>query len=355
VSSKPAVVTVEDHVAPVVITKAVTVTLVNGTATIIPSDVNNGSSDACGIASLTLSNSSFNCSNIGTNTVILTVKDVHGNSSSAPATVTVVGTIPVTSITSVPTSTVYTGGVSTNLYLGYGAQSTTLQVNAPASGAPYTYKWTSNTLSLLNSSTSGAPVFTPVQFGSYSFTVLVTNRYGCTSTATISICVTDIRVPGSNGKVYVCHLPPGNPGNRQTLSISVNAVDAHLSGHTGDRLGSCDQTPCNMNVITSSGTTTTTATKETASVEVKTTEEELKVTVMPNPSTSYFTLKFASRYETPLSMRVMDGAGRVVDAKSKIGANSTIQIGHNYSSGTYYAEIIQGGTRKVIQLIKARG
>jgi hypothetical protein len=86
-----------------------------------------------------------------------------------------------------------------------------------------------------------------------------------------------------------------------------------------------------------------------------TTEEELKVTVMPNPSISYFTLKFESKYETPLNMRVMDASGRVIDARSKIGANSTIQIGHNYSSGTYYAEILQGTQRKVVQLIKGKG
>jgi hypothetical protein len=86
-----------------------------------------------------------------------------------------------------------------------------------------------------------------------------------------------------------------------------------------------------------------------------TTEDELKVTVLGNPTTTYFTLKFASRYETPLNLRVMDASGRVVDAKSKLGSNSSLQIGHNYNSGTYYAEITQGGQRKVIQLIKARG
>ena len=74
--------------------------------------------------------------------------------------------------------------------------------------------------------------------------------------------------------------------------------------------------------------------------EKVTTEEELKVTVMPNPTTTYFTLKFESKYETPLALRVMDAIGRVVDATSKIGANSTFHIGHNYSSGTYYAYLI---------------
>ncbi len=87
---------------------------------------------------------------------------------------------------------------------------------------------------------------------------------------------------------------------------------------------------------------------------VSTTEEELKVTVMPNPSNTYFTLKLESRYETPVNMRVMDAQGRVVDAKSKIGSNSTLQIGQGYSSGTYYAEMIQGTRRKVVQLIKEK-
>ena len=88
---------------------------------------------------------------------------------------------------------------------------------------------------------------------------------------------------------------------------------------------------------------------------VATSDEDLKVTAMPNPSTTFFTLKIESRFQTPVELRVMDGRGRVVDAKSKLGANSTIQIGHNYSSGTYYAELIQGTQRKVVQLIKGRG
>jgi len=90
------------------------------------------------------------------------------------------------------------------------------------------------------------------------------------------------------------------------------------------------------------------------SEEKTTADEELKVTVMPNPSTTYFTLKLESKYATPVSMRVMDAAGRVVDARSEIGSNSTIQVGHNFSSGTYYAEMIQGTKRKLVQLIKAR-
>ena len=52
-------------------------------------DIDNGSSDACGIASLSLSQTDFDCSHVGTNEVILTVTDVNGNQSTATATVTV--------------------------------------------------------------------------------------------------------------------------------------------------------------------------------------------------------------------------------------------------------------------------
>jgi len=38
-------------------------------------------------------------------------------------------------------------------------------------------------------------------------------------------------------KVQVCHIPPGNPSNFHTITVSQNAVQAHL-GH-GDLVGAC--------------------------------------------------------------------------------------------------------------------
>lgn len=32
----------------------------------------------------------------------------------------------------------------------------------------------------------------------------------------------------SNNKITICHIPPGNPGNCHEITISVNALDAHL-------------------------------------------------------------------------------------------------------------------------------
>lgn len=40
-------------------------------------------------------------------------------------------------------------------------------------------------------------------------------------------------------KRHVCHFPPGNNANFHTLSVSVNAVNAHVNNHGGDYLGYC--------------------------------------------------------------------------------------------------------------------
>ena len=43
-------------------------------------------------------------------------------------------------------------------------------------------------------------------------------------------------------KVTICHLPPGNPANAQTITIGAAAVNAHLTQH-GDYLGACIAPP----------------------------------------------------------------------------------------------------------------
>jgi hypothetical protein len=41
------------------------------------------------------------------------------------------------------------------------------------------------------------------------------------------------------GDILLCHRPPGNEDQEQTLSLSQNAVDMHLANHPADELGAC--------------------------------------------------------------------------------------------------------------------
>src|SRR5207244_4628113 len=67
-------VTVSDSTPPNAVCKDITIQLsATSQATIVPADVDNGSSDDCGIASLSLDKTSFDCSNVGTNAITLTV------------------------------------------------------------------------------------------------------------------------------------------------------------------------------------------------------------------------------------------------------------------------------------------
>ncbi len=83
-------VSVEDHTNPTVLTQDITVYLDgSGNVSITATQIDDGSSDACGIAEMLVAPSSFDCSDVGTNTVALTVTDNHDNSGTAKATVTV--------------------------------------------------------------------------------------------------------------------------------------------------------------------------------------------------------------------------------------------------------------------------
>ena len=83
-------ITVEDIEAPTAVCQNITIALdASGNATITASQIDGGSTDACGIASTSIDVTSFDCSNVGTNDVILTVTDNNGNTSTCTAVVTV--------------------------------------------------------------------------------------------------------------------------------------------------------------------------------------------------------------------------------------------------------------------------
>ncbi len=93
VTTETQIIEIVDSTPPTTLCDDVTIELdMNGLASIVPSDIDNGSHDNCSITSvltLTLSQSDFDCSHIGINTVTLTITDESDNSATCTGTVTV--------------------------------------------------------------------------------------------------------------------------------------------------------------------------------------------------------------------------------------------------------------------------
>jgi PKD repeat protein len=296
--------------------------------------VDDGSFDNCGVASVSVTPSIFGCADIGTNTVTLTVSDAAGNSVTCTTTVTVIGALPTCAISSVPGDNTYTGGDPNIIYLGYGPQSTTL-ASSVSGGSSFTYTWSGSNLSCTD---CASPTFTPTAAGSQTFVLTVTNEYGCTGTCSITICVKDIRVPGQNGKVYICHYPVGNNSNPQTLSVSTSSVPSHLGQHANDKLGKCTQTGC-------------TAAKESMFESGFQEHAELAIIASPNPFDEELIFYFEGS-DTPAALTIYDLTGKKLDVRSDIVPHQEYSLGKNLQSGTYILEISQGSHKQVLRIVK---
>ncbi|MCF8236602.1 MAG: HYR domain-containing protein [Saprospiraceae bacterium] len=80
----------DDLVPPVMDCDDITINLdANGNASITPNQIDGGTKDNCGIANLSVSQTAFDCSDVGVNIVVLTATDIHGNSNTCSANVTV--------------------------------------------------------------------------------------------------------------------------------------------------------------------------------------------------------------------------------------------------------------------------
>jgi len=84
-------VTVIDILPPVALCVDITVSLdATGNVTIVAGDIDGGTTDNCLLAGIAIDIASFDCSNLGPNTVTLTATDANGNTDFCTSTVTVI-------------------------------------------------------------------------------------------------------------------------------------------------------------------------------------------------------------------------------------------------------------------------
>lgn len=134
---------------------------------------------------------------------------------------------------------------------------------------------------------------------------------------------------GSDHKVTICHVPPGNPGNAHTITVDRHALKAHLGDneqglHGGDHYGPCTNTP----------TPTATASYEVSPEPTVTpsTEPSPEVSPEPTPTVTPTTTPSEEPSPTPTSTATPsapvpsstpDRTGPPTDTLSTSGTTST--------------------------------
>ncbi len=274
-----------DTTPPTVITQNINVSLdASGNATIMASDIDNGSTDnSSGQLNYSLDISIFDCSNIGANPVILTVTDPSGNSATGTATVTVVDDLapsiaginlqgvstqcPITVQTIIPPTvtdncagtvtgtTVTTGTISSNTTItwtfddGNGNTSSLTQAvvvndttdptitgvasfTADLNGQPQVVVDLSTDLMISTSDNCNGTVSTSLStpnvfnaVGNYNITVIATDAAGNTDSITIPITVTDSTASNDDIKSLQARLYPNPATTEFTVELDQEQID----------------------------------------------------------------------------------------------------------------------------------
>ena len=229
-------------------------------------------------------------------------------------------------ITVKPTSDVFTGGDAKTIYLGYGPQN----VNLTANGDP-TFKYTWTPAVGLSDATIANPVFTPTATGTYTFTVTGVNANECTRTASVTINVVDVRCGTKNDKVQVCH-------SGKVLCIVTKDVAAHLTH--GDNLGTCSQV----------------ATAGLAGENLVVAQDELKLSVRPNPSNSKTNIEFTLTEKSKFRLEVLNMQGAVVsvldEREGDAGETFTYEFNKGkLAHGVYITRLITDKESKFTKIV----
>jgi sugar lactone lactonase YvrE len=256
--------------------------------------------------------------NVGRSTIVWTVKDGAGNTSTCSTAVTIDaplnGNIP----------NVYpllVWGEPNTLYLGFGASCVRLTAQASGgtrfAGNTYRYIWSTGATSSFINVCPNVP-------GYHTYTVRIIDSLGCEVTASKTIRVIDVRCGPSMNRVQICWYTPW--GSQQSCVTQGQAALALL---LGARLGSCSPT---LTVAPPQQRTQQPVDMEAALSELK---------ISPNPNTGVFRVQLNGTVASEI--RVLDVNGKVI-LKQRIATGNksqsiAIDLG-NVPSGVYFVQAV---------------
>ncbi|MGB3607523.1 HYR domain-containing protein [Psychroserpens sp.] len=191
----------------------------SGFASIMATDINNLSSDNCGIQNLTLDKLSFDCDDLGANTVTLTVTDTSGNTSSCMTTINVLD----------PAST---AGVEINVDNNPICQDGDIEFTATPinGGSTPVYEWFINGNSQGTNSASFVP-FTTINDGDEVYVQMQSSNSSCeTPVQSASIFITVFATPIVTAPAELClgtsgNLTPSSGGTWTSNNTSIATVN----------------------------------------------------------------------------------------------------------------------------------
>jgi hypothetical protein len=201
-----ATVTVADQTAPLLTTRAATVTLnAAGQGTLAPAAVVQSATDNCGTPVVTLSRSAFTCADLGPVTINVTATDAQGLQTIRPATVTVVDTTAPTLTTKPATVTLDADGA------GSIVNADVVDTSSDNCGAP--------TITLSRST------FTCADRGPVVIQVTATDGSGRATTVNATVTVVDATDPTLTTKAATVTLNAAGTGSITSADVVESSDD----------------------------------------------------------------------------------------------------------------------------------
>jgi PKD repeat protein len=169
--------------------------------------------------------------------------------------------------------------------------------------------------------------------------ILTIERYGCIDSYSLTIDVPVVTC-GNGKKVLICHVPPGNPDNPQTICVSPAALPAHLAH--GSCVGPCF-TPVNKSSIVRDNEYITDLVSQDIFI------------AYPNPFKDNTTISFTSSVDQTILLEVYNFTGQKVttlfDNKANAYQHYKVELKtENYPAGIYLAVLKDEKQNKVIKL-----
>ena len=342
------VLTVKDVTAPTALCKNVTMELgQNGTASITPAMINNGTSDNCAPAAnlaVSIGTFQFNLSNLGANNVPMLVTDPSGNVGNCVSVVTITSSQvpPVAAFNAQPTPTCE--GPFTVKFSDASIGSPTAWLWSFPGGTPAT-------------STESSPSVTYQTAGDYMATLKVTNAQGVNTVAK------QTHVAAMTNPTAVYNFTK-NGGTVTFVNTSVQAEQ--YMWNFGDGTTSTEANPTHtyaqngtyfvllsaMNGCGSSVLQKTVSITNTTGVQDANWLEQFNL--YPNPNTGAYTVEVIGKPAQEITFTLYNAIGQVVRYESADFKSGTIQQLFNYSDlpgGMYTLGVQSGDQVKYVKVV----